>query len=149
MYRKFLSLIAVVLVLSIPGLVTCQEWITANQVTVVWDPVTKFDNGDPIPSNNLIEYTVYLVRESDKEKVNPIELITVSSTTYTITLGVEGKYYVGLQTVRHCSNGVDVTRSVIGWSDDPFIVADGMIFGVCYYLSPAGVSNLHPIAPSY
>jgi len=78
MYRKYLSLFVVVLVLSIPGFVSCQEWITANQVTVVWDPVTKFDNGQPIPA------------------------------------------------------------------DDPLIVSEGRVFGLCYYLAPAPISNLRP-----
>lgn len=144
MYRKYLSLFVVVLVLSIPGFVSCQEWITANQVTVVWDPVTKFDNGQPIPADDIIEYIVYLVRSSDIEKVDPVAIWTADSTEYTITLGVEGRWFVGLQTLRKDSSGTILSRSIVGWSDDPLIVSEGRVFGLCYYLAPAPISNLRP-----
>jgi len=122
-----------------------QEWVIANQSTISWDAVTTLSNGAPIPENDLIEYTVYLSNAvADPDKSNPIEVGSVNGTEYTIIMSTEGKYFVGLKTVRKLADGTNIGESVIGWSDDPVIVVDGHTFGLQYFLPPALITGLKP-----
>jgi hypothetical protein len=127
--------------------ITCnthaQEWYTANQITVTWDAVTTLSNNSTIPVDNLIEYTVYLSNIiTDSDKLNPIEVETVNVTESTVTLDIEGQYFVGLKTIRKLANGTFIEESVIGWSDDPLVVLDEHTFGLKYFLSPATIKGL-------
>ena len=118
------------------------EWVPTNSSVVTWSPVTNFENGDPIPAADSVEYAVYIVDAASSDKSIPCELGVTSDILYTITLVAEGKYLVGLKTIRKCANGVDVSESVIGWSDDPLIVSEGKTFGLSYFFIPAMVQGL-------
>lgn len=121
-----------------------QEWHTANQVTIQWDAVTALEGGTPIPEDNVIEYRVWLVNAvTDADKTNPTVLGITPETLYVITLNTEGKFFVGLQTLRKTREGVLMAESVVGWTDDPEIAADGVTFGIQYFLPgevPSGAS---------
>lgn len=140
------ALIAVVIsFLIIPSFVAAQEWITANQASVTWDKVTTFTNGKAIPEDNIIEYKIYLSDLlTDPGHENPIEAGSTNSVEYTITLGEEGQYFVGLQTIRKLSDGTIVGESVIGWSDDPAIVHNESTFGLRLFFPPPLADNLRP-----
>jgi len=135
-----LTLAGLFLILSVAA---AQEWVTTNQVTISWDAVTTLANGDPIPENNLIEYTVYLVNAvSDPDKEHPIEVGTVNDTECTVALAEEGRYFVGAKTIRKLADGTVVNESVIGWSDDPAIAYEGKPFGLQYFLPPEAPTGL-------
>jgi len=144
MKKLFLILVlAVFLVFPISAL--AQEWVTANQVTVTWDAVIAFQNGDPIPATDIIEYGVYLADEVDTDKINHIPLGVTTDTLYTITLDKnlpEGKYFAGLKTIRKLANGTTVAESIVVWSDNPDIVLDGKTFGVSHYFIPMVVNGI-------
>lgn len=123
-----------------------QEWHTANQATITWDAVTESSSGVPLPEDNTVEYRLWLVNAvTDPDKLNPVEVGVTAQILYVITLDVEGRFFVGLQTLRKSQEGNLIGESVIGWSDDPEIVGDGGVFGLQYFLPPAtpkGVSVL-------
>lgn len=120
-----------------------QEWHTANQVTVIWDAVTELSNGAVIPENSLIEYRVWLVSaDTDPDKVSPVEIGITSETLYVITLSIEGRFFVGLQTLRKSSDGTLLGKSDVGWTDDPEIVANSKTFGLQYFLPPANTRGV-------
>jgi len=122
-----------------------QNWIIANQSTVTWDAVTTLSDGSAIPDGDVIEYKAYMNDVIlDPLKLNPIEVGVVDVTQFTFTLTPENRYLVGLQTVRKLSDSTVIGESVIGWSDNASIVADGYTFGLCCYLTPAPVSGLKP-----
>lgn len=134
----FSCLLVIIFLASICTSVHSQEWHVANQVTITWDAVTTLENNATIPEGNVIEYPVWLVNaDTDPDKVNPVAVGTTSETLYVITLGVEGRYFVGLQTVRRSSEGIFLGESCIGWTDDPVIAANGDIFGLQYFVPPA------------
>ncbi len=99
--------------------------------------------GAAIPETDIIEYRVYLANAlTDPDKTNPTEIGITVETTYVITLNTEGKFFVGLQTLRMISDRTFITESVIGWSDDPEIVKDGAIFGLRYFVPPLPPTNV-------
>jgi hypothetical protein len=120
-----------------------QEWHVANQATITWDAVAVLSDGSAIPTDNLVEYRVWLVNaDTDPDKANPVRVGTTSETLYVVTLNVEGRFFVGLQTLRKSSDGTLLGESGIGWTDDPEIAADGIIFGLQYFLQPANTRGV-------
>lgn len=140
---KKLSLIlvlAVFLVFSISISAFGQEWHTANQATITWDAVTGTEGGTLFQETDIIEYRVWLSNAiTDPDKANPVIVGITPELLYVITLNTEGRFFVGLQTVRKQQQGSEIVllaESEIGWTDDPEIVVDGNIFGLQYYLPP-------------
>ena len=120
-----------------------QEWHEANQATVAWDATTALANGDPIPADNTIEYAVYLSNATtDPDKTAPALLVdNLTTLIYTITLGSEGKFFVGVQAIRRLADGTEVSnRSLISWSDDTG--AASVPFGLIRYVPPQDVTGL-------
>lgn len=142
MTKKLLFLSALLFVLSMPSIVFSHNWVTADQITVSWDAVTCFVNGDPIPPDDVIEYSACLVRESDVERVDCFDIWFTEDTQLTITLATEGRYFVGLRTLRKDSSGELLCQSRVGWSDDPLIVKEGKTFGIIYYHFPKTPTGL-------
>ncbi|MCK4525913.1 hypothetical protein KAW18_00975 [candidate division WOR-3 bacterium] len=141
MKKLFLILVlAVFLVSSVSAF--GQEWHTVNQATITWSPVTGAEGGTPFPETDVIEYRVWLSNAvTDPDKTNPVEVGITEETMFVVTLNVEGRYFVGLQTMRSILMGPDdekklVGESRIGWSDEPEIALDGNIFGLQHYLPP-------------
>ena len=144
MFKK-ISVVFLSLFLFFPVLVFGQEWITTNSSVISWDAVTAMSNGDPIPDTDIIEYVVYLSNAiTDPDKSNPIEIGTIDALEYTVTLNVEGKFFVGLRTLRKDAGGTLLGESIIGWSDDPTIVSDGHTFGIRHFLPPMVPTGLRP-----
>lgn len=135
----------VMLLLFFSSLTEAQEWKTANQVTVAWDAVTVKQDGEAIPAEDIVEYTLYLSNAvTDPDKSNPVEIGSTRELQYTITLNTEGKYFAGIKSKRIVVNA-DQTEEVVGeseivWSDDPAVAPNP--FGLRYYLPPASPSGL-------
>lgn len=120
-----------------------QEWHVANQATITWDAVAVLSDGSAIPTDNLVEYELWLVNaDIDPDKANPVRVGTASETLYVVTLNVEGRFFVGLQTLRKASDGTLLGKSDIGWTDNPEIVANGETFGLQYFLPPASTRGV-------
>jgi len=123
------------------------EWINVNSVVVSWDKVTQFENGETISDVEVISYNVYLAKESDTEKASPLLIGNTPDLVKVITFGMdapEGKYYVGLQTVRSdaLGSGAVWSTSRIVWSDDPDVALGGNTFGISYFYSPMAPEGL-------
>jgi hypothetical protein len=130
MLSKF-SVILLALSLAFSTVALCQEWYVANQITIGWDAVTEMEDGQAIPETDIVEYKVYLANTvTDPDKTNPAIIGVAAECTYIVTLNIEGQYFVGLQTLRMKADRTAIAESVIGWSDDPAIAANGTIFGV-------------------
>lgn len=122
------------------------SWFTANQKTVMWDAVTTNTSGGTIPDTDTIEYVLYLSNTiTDPSKSNPAEVGTTTELTYTITLNVEGLYYVGIKSVRKLPDGVIAGESEVVWSDNPLYVSNGNTFGLRYFLPPSIISGFRPV----
>jgi len=119
----------------IPGLSPAQTWHSTNQVTIAWDPAEMPDG-----AVGVLTYDVWIV-ESTAAKNTAVKATRVASPPATVTFDKEGKYFLGVQTVRIIAAGDEVS-STINWSD---IAAGtgGNPFGVVYYAAPPAVLNLH------
>jgi hypothetical protein len=127
--KKLALVVALILITSVAF---AQEWHTANQTTVCWDGF-----GDDVG------YALYLANaQTDPQKTNPAKIADdVMDTRYTITLGVEGCFYVGVQSRRYV-DGEIVGVSDIAWSDNPEVCLGGATFGICYFLAPPMITGL-------
>lgn len=136
---KSMLVLLVVLLFSASYVSADVNWHLANQTTVGWDAVTTLSDGTPVPAEQ-ISYKVYIAKLADKsDKV--VAGDAVVNNQYTITLNSEGKWYVGVSTVRTV-NGVVIESSRIAWSDVPTDCENGETFGIMLYLGPANVTKL-------
>ncbi len=139
-----LSVIFLILFLTFSVPAFAIEWVTTNQATISWDAVTEMQEGIAIPETDIIEYRVYLSNiVTDPDKANPVEIGVTGNTLYVITLMNE-ECLVGLQTIRKLADGEVIGESVIGWTDDPAIVLDGVTFGIRHFLPPMVPVGLRP-----
>lgn len=142
MKRKvFLS--ALVAVALLATLAWAQPWHTANQVTVAWDAVTVDENGQPLDTTEAtVAYKLYLANaRTDPNKTNPTEIAQVDTTSHLITLGVEGRYYVGVATVRVETGTTNVVAvAPISWSDDTTLTDSP--FGLRYFIPPGQAKQM-------
>jgi hypothetical protein len=141
MFKKVLLTMAAVALVA--TLAWAQPWHTANQVTVAWDAVTTDENGDPLDTAVAdIQYKVFVSNAiTDPSKTNPVEVAQVATTEHLITLGVEGRYYVGVSTVRvEPGTSNVVAQSAIAWSDDTTLTDTP--FGLRYFIPPGQAKKL-------
>lgn len=131
----FLILVAFMMVLF-TSTVQAQQWQIANQVTVSWDPVTTNVDGQPI--TGTVSYKTY-----SKPETGTVETLlgTVTATQATITFQAEGRYFLGVKSVRNV-DGIEIESSRIAWSNIAADCANGVTFGVQYYKAPANVINI-------
>jgi hypothetical protein len=107
--------------------VYAQEFHTTNQATIDWEQ----DLGG-IPAAE-VKWNVYLANAiTDPGKTNPVKIGNAVGRPYTITLNVEGKYYVGVSAVRTIS-GTVVGETDILWADTQTEVP---AFGLQYFTIP-------------
>ena len=108
-------------------------WHTANQITVEWDANTV------VVAPDVLRYGVYRKVLPDG---SPVLLHEQDSTVVTITFQAEGRYIVGITSVRYIGS-IDGERieSVINWSD---INGENTPnpFGASYYIIPDPPLNL-------
>jgi len=145
MKRLLASLLGLFLVFAPVALAEVGNWHVANQTTVAWDAVTVLSDGSPLPTGDTIEYKIYLANSvTDPSKTNPVEVGRTAALQFTITLGTEGRFLVGFQSIR-ISGGADVGESVIAWSDDPAACLNNETFGLVYFLPPGKVGGARPM----
>lgn len=120
----------------------CVEWRSTNQATVAWDAVTTLADGSALPAGHYVHYRIYLANAmTDPDKTVPAILGETAELQYTMTLNTEGKYYVGVQTVRYDETDAEITVSDINWSDVNGEYTPNP-FGLVHYLAPEAPKNL-------
>lgn len=108
----------------------------ANQSLLGWNAVTTDVDGDPC----VCIYEVLIANKAtDPEKTNPT-VIPVETVQYLITLGVKGRYYVGVRAVIDDEEG-DL-KSGINWADDPDYQTVAP-FGIKYLALPNVPLDIH------
>jgi hypothetical protein len=126
-------ILAMVIILGIVAICCAQTWQPTNQVTVGWDAVTA--------ASGTITYKVY-----SKPEIGgiPALMTTVSATQATVTFTQEGRYYLGVSTVRTVG-GVAYESPTTSWSN---VVADtfqGQTFGVEYIIPSPSPKNIRSV----
>jgi hypothetical protein len=111
-----------------------QEWHSTNQISVTWDAVTQHTDGTPITGEITYDLFIGPVDQSSQQEI----ATGVAATQHTITFNQEGRWLVGLRTVKTLDG--EIMRSVVGWSIDVEVAPDP--FGVLFLKSPAGVKGL-------
>jgi len=147
MKKRILISSTVIVLAFLVGLAWAITWKTANKATLVWDPVTSLDNGDPIPAGSTIKYVTYIANAlTDPNKTNPVVVPTATdcdgiATQCTVTFNTEGRFFLGVKAERYIDNE-KVSESIISWADDPQYAQDGIGFGAQYFqaiTSPHGL----------
>jgi len=117
------------------------DWLTANQVTLSWEPVATLENGEPIPEGNVIKYEVFYVPENGDKSVGFILSGETLDTKYVITFGQEGNFVLGVRATRWINEQLR-GKSKIVWTDDPAVMQDGKAHGVTFFHLPGNVHGL-------
>ena len=117
-----------------------QTWHSTNQITIAWDAVTQTVEGNPIPPAE-VSYDLFVSNAiTDPDKSNPSQIAEdVLPTQYTVTLNVEGKFFIGVRAARTVE-GERESESTICWSDNGECTP--VPFGLRRYAPPAGVTGL-------
>lgn len=123
MKRLFLI---VFLVFGLSFVVSAQTWHPVNQVTLEWNA-----------ANMATKYKVFI---KSVDGSNVTEVAITADLTYTITFQEEGRYFLGVQSVREIDG--EIFHSTISWSDNPEVCFGGEAFGTVYYELPDDVGGL-------
>lgn len=136
--KKKLALAFAVLLLLAPVVALAQTWYTANQATVAWDPVA------PIATGDTVKYQVYTKVGATGAPVKVGGEIT--ATQLAITFSVEGRYFIGVETVRYpTGETVGIRSDRIAWSDIATDCSAAGPFGIVYYVSPGAPKGLRSV----
>ena len=132
------SLIVVVigwLVFGFCAAAHAQTWVTANQGTVAWDAVPIVAAGD------TIRYQVYTRIGTTGEGTAVGSEIT--ATQLAITFTVEGRYFVGVKSIRYpTGETTGIPSATTAWSNVAADCAAAGPFGFVYYVAPQAVRGL-------
>jgi hypothetical protein len=127
---SYLMAIFTIFLFAAPSSLLAVSWKTANQVTFAWDASETAD----IPQEQ-ISYTVLMVSETDTTKASPTTVVeNLTALQHTITMNVEGRYFLGVKAVRTVDGAV-VSESTVAWSDDD-AATGSKPFGVQFYKTP-------------
>ena len=106
-----------ILLLAIATLTIAANWHVANQVVVIWAPVTKTVDGDPIPAEQ-ISYNMYLKPVGATKP--QLKVSSIKETSYTITLPTEGILYdIGITAVRTIEAQIVEEGAIVYLTDFP------------------------------
>jgi hypothetical protein len=134
--RKWFTITLMIMLMFLAVPAQAQQWTTANQVTVSWDPVTTNIDGQPI--TGTVTYKTY-----SRPELGTFESLigTVSETRSIITFTAEGRYFLGVKSVRNV-DGVEIESSRIAWSNNAADCQNGVTFGIQFFKAPANVTNI-------
>lgn len=71
---------------------------------------------------------------------NVTEVGATAELSYTITFQAEGRYFLGVQSVREVDG--EIFHSEVSWSDNPEVCANTESFGAVYYEPPDAAIGL-------
>ncbi len=107
------------------------EWYSANQATVEWSYDSSWAEWVNSGETKQVKFNVYLKKSIDGAPVL-LTLDPISDVMFTVTLQDEGKYFIGVTSVKILDNEV-VSESEISWSYTPEVCAGLKDFGVRYF----------------
>ena len=134
--KKLLLVLVLICLFVTP--VFAQTWYTANQVTVGWDAVP------PIVSTDTVKYQVYtkVGTTGTPAKVGG----EITATELTISFSVEGRYFIGVETIRYPQGEtVGIPSATKAWSENAADCAAAGPFGVVFYVAPGSVKGLKTV----
>jgi len=117
------------------------DWITANQVTLAWDPVATLENGQPIPEGNIIKYEIFYVPENGNKSTDYRLLGETLDAKYVITFDQEGAFILGVRATRWINEELRGKSEII-WTDNPAAMKDGITQGIIFFRMPGKVNGL-------
>lgn len=128
--RKTLFFIAIVILLGCLSLGFAQVIHYANQTTIAWDPVTKYQDGTVLPAGTVVSYEIYL-----KDGTQTLLGLT-TATQFTVTLTDYLIHDVGVRA------GITISGTKY-FSEVAWASVDGVPpFVLQRYPAPAKVQNL-------
>jgi hypothetical protein len=122
------TLLSIALIL-IATMVSAQTWYPSDSINVGWDAVSV--------SSGVVSYKVYTMPHPSGTATN---VATVTGTTASVTFATEGKYYIGVSTVRTVDE--EALESIISWSNVAADCLNGVTFGAKYYTPPGKPTGL-------
>lgn len=139
---KKLLLVVVLMLVASPAF--GQVWTTANEATVAWDAVTKLLDGSTIPAADKVSYNTFI---KNKKTGAVISVGNTPALQQTIVFNLEGRYFVGVSTLRAVvgEDGVTVEETMeseVSWSDVASVCLNGQTFGIRYFVHPNQPQNL-------
>lgn len=102
----------------------------ANQITVGWVAPEFLVDGNPIPSEDVLAYNVFIRPNGSQDIPDPLD--TVYELTYVITVP-DGVFEAGVSALRYIGGAGSPYESEILWSleaDPPFLLRNGRPTGV-------------------
>jgi len=148
--KKLFVLMVITIILMIASISVADDWYATNQVTVRWDAVTTLIDGSSVPEGDLVTYSLYA-----RSVQSSTEILVVPGTSDVetqISFVNEGDDHIGIRAIRTVPAVGEIPErtfySVIGWSDDPLVVKDGVTFGVSFYIPLSNVGGLGISPPS-
>ena len=115
-----------------------QTWYPANQATVAWDAVAPIETGD------VIKYQCYTRNDTTSAGTKVGGEIT--ATQQVISFPSEGRYYVGVETVRYkTGETVGIPSATKAWSNVAADCAAAGPFGIVYLISPGPPKGLRNV----
>ena len=148
MIKKFaLPLICLMLALAVPA-AHAVDWSVVNEKTISWTPVTATSEGNDLAAGDIIKSQVYIVKDGDGKttavKVGP----QLTALEYTITFSNEGRWLVGVQSIRiPVASPSDIQEGIITWSDVDDVALVPVPFGFIFFEPPGQVGGLGPKTP--
>ena len=136
--KKKLALVFALLLLLAPVVALAQTWYTANQATVAWDPVA------PIATGDVIKYQVYtkVGTSGTPAKVGG----EITATQLALTFSIEGRYFVGVQTIRYpTGETVGIPSATTAWSNVAADCAAAGPFGIKFFVAPEAAAGLRNV----
>jgi len=130
---KKLFLILAILIFAAPAM--AQTWYTANQVTLAWDAVPKV-----LTTDQANKYQVY--SRNDLVSLGSKLGAEITATQLLISLTVEGRYYLGVKSIRYpVGETVGIPSVGTAWSN---VAADtnNSPFGVLFFAAPTSPGGL-------
>ena len=139
--KKILAVVALSIFLFVETALAV-TWHTFDGQAIGWDAVITLGNGNPIPVGDTITYNVYIVPET-KDAVYAVLLGNTANTEYLIGSVDEGRYFVGVSTVRLPVDSTINEESEISWSANAVRCYNNETFGLVFYASAATPKGLH------
>ena len=134
--RKLLIVLGIVLLFT--GVAYAQTWFPANQATVAWDAVAPLATGD------VIKYQCYT--RTDTTSAGTKVGGEITETQQVISFPAEGRYYVGVETIRYkVGEPVGIPSATRSWSNVAADCAAAGPFGIVYLIAPGSPKGLRSV----
>jgi hypothetical protein len=136
--KKLLIIISILLTASLSN---AQTWWTANQVTVAWDAVAPPKDAQGVDLPGVIKYQTYY--RTDLVSLGTILGGEVEQPQATVTVPGEGRFWLGVETVRYVDGQPTPFRSTRkAWSNVAEDCGPDGPFGVMFFIAPGSPGGL-------